>query len=54
MEQKKIKIYRCPKDCSVGDTGDRCKRCGSWKLYAGEKTVEEIEKYDQEITKSKV
>lgn len=52
--EKKIKIYRCPKDCSVGDTGDRCKRCGSWKLYAGEKTVEEIEKYDQELTKSQV
>jgi|GEM_PF-5644798 len=47
-----IKIYRCPKDCSVGDTPDRCVRCGSWKLYAGKKTMEEVEKENEQITRS--
>jgi hypothetical protein len=51
MEEQKI--YRCPNDCSVGDTPDRCRKCGEWKLYAGKKTMEEVEKYNQELSKSR-
>lgn len=52
MEEQPRKIYRCPKDCSVSDYKTRCKRCGQWMLYAGEKTPEEIRRYDEELTRS--
>ena len=50
---EKIKIYRCPDDCSVGDTNDRCEKCGKFKLYAGMKEIEEVKKENQEISRYK-
>jgi len=45
-----MKVYRCPKGCSVSDRYDRCKRCGEWLKYDGDHTEEEIEKKSEEIT----
>lgn len=49
-----IKIWRCPNDCSVADHDGRCKRCGEWMLYAGMQTMEEVEKYNEELTRNAI
>lgn len=51
---EKIHIYRCPKNCSVSDHKDRCKRCGEWMLSAGMQTMEEVEKFNEELTRSAI
>lgn len=51
-EPRKVKVYRCPKNCSVGDTPDRCRRCGEWKLYHGEFTEQEMQKFNEELTRA--
>lgn len=50
--QETIKIYRCPNNDSVSDYPCRCKRCGEWMLYAGEKTQEEIDEFNEQLTHS--
>lgn len=52
--QETIKIYRCSKGCSVSDYEGRCARCNEWMLFAGEKTMEEVDKFNEELTRSAI
>lgn len=45
-----MKIYRCPKGCSVSDEYKRCKKCDSWLKYDGDNTEEEVEKKTADIS----
>jgi transcription initiation factor IIE alpha subunit len=45
-----MKVYRCPKNCTVSDQAERCPRCGNWLKYDGDRSMEEIEEKTKEYS----